>query len=162
MESIPGYVKVSENAVPGSAKLPFDAAFPESAGDPVSVFVSDRRADEPNDVEIDAEYGTGSAYGAFRLRERHFPSGSLDQSFIEAIPSLCGDCTDARTVTVAPGVTGALLAGGSGPVSITWLQGQYELILIGPKESFSADAAQKVASEIAASFDAGQKFVPSR
>jgi hypothetical protein len=161
MKTIRGYTQVAQGSVPDSAKLPFDATFPGSAGSPIGVFVSPIDPSAPTDVEIDAEYGTDTPYGAFRLEERHFATGDFDQSFIESIPSQCGDCTDARTLTVAPGVMGALLAGGSGPVSVTWLQGQYELIVMGPRDTFSADTAIKVATEIAASFDTSQKFTQS-
>ena len=61
-------------------------------------------------------------------------------------PSTCG---------TQHGIEGALLAGPDGPTSVTWLQGPYELIVIGPARTLSPDTAVAIARNVA------EKFAPT-
>lgn len=119
----------------------------------MGVFVS-IPADYPEgEEEIVAEYDASSPYGAFRVREEKTRKGLVDQSFIDQIPSICNTCTDARLVDVTGSIKGALLAGPNGPTSVTWLQGAYKMIVIGPAKSFSPDTSVALAREVAAEFN---------
>ena len=111
-------------------------------------------ADHPDgEEEVVAEYDASSPHGAFRVREEKTPKGLVDQSFIEWIPSICDTCTEHRLVDVTSDINGALLAGPNGPTSVTWLQGDYKLIVIGPEKSFSPDTSVALAREVATAFN---------
>ena len=153
MRSFDGMKEVAQGTVPPASALPFAAAFPAHAGTPMGVFVS-IPADYPaGETEIVEEYDGSSPYGAFRVREEKHPAGELDQSFLDGILSVCtASCTDHRLVKLQPGIEGALLAGPNGPTSVTWLQGSYELIVIGPAHTFPPDTAVSIAKDVAAKF----------
>jgi len=153
MRSFDGMTEVAQRTIPPASALPFAAAFPADAGAPMGVFVS-KPADYPaGETEIVEEYDSSSPYGPFRVRESKHPDGELDQSFINGIPSVCAaSCTDHRLVNLQPGIQGALLAGPDGPTSVTWLQGPYELIVIGPASTFSPDTAVAISKDVAARF----------
>lgn len=155
MKSIDGMNQVASNSFPDPADLPFNAAFPQSAKAPMGVFVSIPSDYPKDDEEVVAEYDGSSPYGAFRVREEKTPAGLVDQSFIEQIPKVCEkSCTDARLVDLGSGIEGALLAGPNGPTSVTWLQdGVYEMIVIGPPDTFTTDAAVSLAKEVASEFN---------
>jgi hypothetical protein len=55
-------------------------------------------------------------------------------------------------VDVTPAIQGALLAGPDGPRSVTWMQGLFKMIVIGPQQSFHSDTATALATETAKSF----------
>jgi hypothetical protein len=153
MKSFDGMTQVATDSIPDPSTLPFAAAFPKSADPPMGVFVS-IPADYPEgEEEVVAEYDASSPYGAFRVREEKTPKGLVDQSFVEGIPSICDTCTDARLVDVTSNIKGALLAGPNGPTSVTWLQGDYTMIVIGPEGSFSPDTSIALAREVAAEFN---------
>jgi hypothetical protein len=153
MRSFSGMTKVASGAYAPVSALPFAADYPTSAGLPMGVFVSIPNAYPAGETEVVEEYDSSSTYRAFRVREEATPAGSLDQSFINQIPSICDTCTDARLVTLEPGVVGALLAGPNGPTSVTWLQGSFKMIVIGPAVTFPADTAVAVAKEVATGFN---------
>jgi hypothetical protein len=152
MKSLSGMTEVAQNTVPGSGSLPFNAVFPKSAGAPMGVFVSIAADSPPNEVTVDAEYDGSSPYGAFRLTEEKTPPGAVTQSFIQQIPNICGTCSDARLIDLGGGIQGALLAGPDNPTSVTWLQGPFKMIVMGPSGSFSASTAETVAKEVASAF----------
>jgi hypothetical protein len=153
MKSFDGMNQVATNSFPDPADLPFNAVFPQSAKTPMGVFVSIPDDYPKGEEEVVAEYDGASPYGAFRLREEKTPPGLVDQSFIEEIPKVCDTCTDARLVDIGSGIQGALLAGPDGPTSVTWLQGVYKMIVIGPPtDTFTTDAAIALAKEVAADF----------
>jgi len=52
-------------------------------------------------------------------------------------------------VALAPGVRGAVLAGGNGPNSVTWLQNGLEMVVLGPAIDFSAARAAAAARALA-------------
>jgi hypothetical protein len=155
VRSFDGMTEVSHGAVPAASSLPFDAAFPGGAGAPMGVFVSIPAAYPDGETEVVVEYGRSSPYGPFRVREQKHPAGELDQSFIDGIPSVCArSCTDHRLVDLRSGIEGALLAGPYGPTSVTWLQGSYELVVIGPGKTFSPETAVGIAKDVADRFAA--------
>jgi hypothetical protein len=153
MTSFDGMTEVATDSIPARSTLPFAAAFPGSADAPMGVFVS-IPADYPEgEQEVVVEYAASSPYGAFRVREEKTPKGLVDESFIEGIPSTCdASCTDARLVDVTSDIKGALLAGPNGPTSVTWLQEDYKMVVIGPATSFSPDTAVALAREVATAF----------
>src|SRR5437879_8919574 len=118
---------VSRNAVPDPSLLPFTAAFPTSAGQPVVVFISDPATSEAvHSYLVDAEYDASSLYGAFRLREERTPTGVLESDFVESVSNFCNDggdgagsgCTSTQ-IDIGSGQHGALLYGPNGDTSIT-------------------------------------------
>jgi hypothetical protein len=153
MKTFSGMSKVATGAYAPPSALPFAADYPKSAGAPMGVFVSIPANYPPRETEIVEEYDSSSTYGAFRVREKEVPAGSLDQSFINQIPSICSTACNGSLVTLEPGVVAALLAGTNGPTSLTWLQGQFEMIVIGPVDTFPADTAVAIAKEVAAGFN---------
>lgn len=123
------------------------------AGNPMAVWVSNPGTYPNGETEIVEEFDKTSPHGPFRVREER-PTGSVDQSFIDGIPKMCGSCTDARLVQIQPGIQGALLVGAPRPTSVTWLQGHYEMIVIGPSE-LTTNTAISIAQQVAGSFNPG-------
>jgi hypothetical protein len=149
MKTFEGMTEVATDAFPSPSKLPYAVTFPSSAGAPMGVWVSNPDAYAPGDSEVVLEYDASSPYGAFRIRERQPPPGMHSPTFIQDIPKYCTTCTDARLVDLGPSLQGALLAGAPGATSVTWLQGDYEVVVIGPP-TFTVDQAISLARETAA------------
>jgi hypothetical protein len=63
--------------------------------------------------------------------------------------SECDVCVENRLVLLAPGVRGALLAGGNGPNSLTWLEHGLWMAVLGPACSFDGDGAIAAARGLA-------------
>jgi hypothetical protein len=61
----------------------------------------------------------------------------------------CSVCSDNRLVELAPGIRGALMVGGNGPNSVTWLEHGLEMQVLGPADSFSSVRAIVVARALA-------------
>ena len=120
----------------------------------MAVWVSNPGTYPNGETVIVEEFDKTSPHGPFRVREEKRPAGSVDQSFIDGIPKMCGSCTDARLVQIQPGIQGALLVGAPRPTSVTWLQGRYEMIVIGPSE-LTANTAISIAQQVAGSFNPG-------
>jgi hypothetical protein len=93
-------------------------------------------------------YGTRSPYGAFRLTAGPLPDG-FDARTIRAMASACEPCGDNRLVRLAPGVRGALLAGGTGPNSVSWIENGLSMSVLGPANGFDAARAVSAARAIA-------------
>jgi hypothetical protein len=155
---------VARNAVPDPSLLPFNAAFPKSAGTPLVVFISDpATSDAVHSYLVDAEYDVSSPYGAFRLREERTPVGMLESDFVQSASHFCNDggdgagsgCTS-TLIDIGSGQQGALLYGPNGDTSVTAvdsLDGQdYKLIVMGPGGSFTPDRAEAVIREVIAQF----------
>ena len=68
---------------------------------------------------------------------------------VRDLASECDVCAENRLVLLAPGVRGALLAGGNGPNSVTWLQGGLEMVVLGPAASFDGARAVAAARDVA-------------
>lgn len=151
---------VARNAVPAPSLLPFNAAFPHSAGLPLVVFISDPATSEAvHSYLVDAEYDASSPYGAFRLREERTPTGMLESDFVQSVSGFCNDdgdgagsgCTS-TLIDIGSGRHGALLYGPNGDTSVTaveTLDGQdYKLIVMGPGGSFTPERAEAVIREV--------------
>jgi hypothetical protein len=93
-------------------------------------------------------YGQRSRFGVFRFTVEKRQPG-FDARAIRALASECSVCTDNRLVTLAPGVHGAVLVGGNGPNSVTWIEHGLGMVVLGPASSFSdaraIDAARALA-----------------
>ena len=146
-------LKVAADSIPSASQLPFAAVFPTAtAGTPATVWATNADRYPAGLAFIGASWDTNSPVGAFFLNEALQP-GYNAQSDINKLAHSCTDCTENKLVAVTPAIQGALLAGA--PVtSITWIQGDYLLELMGPADTFTIDHAQKVASEIATKFAA--------
>jgi hypothetical protein len=151
---------VARNGVPAASLLPFNATFPQSAGQPLVVFISDpATSDAVQSYLVDAEYDVSSPYGAFRLREERTPDGMLESDFVQSLSRFCTDggdgagsgCTS-TLIDIGSGRQGALLYGPNGDTSVTaveTLEGQdYKLIVMGPGGSFTPERAEAVIREV--------------
>jgi hypothetical protein len=149
LENFEGMSRVADGGYPSSSSLPYPVDFPKSAGAPMAVWVSNADAYAPGDAEVVLEYDASSPYGPFRIRERQPSTGMHSTTFIQDIVESCTTCTDARLIDLGAGIEGALLAGKPGPTSIAWLEGPYEVVVIGPAQSFSAQNAIAISREVA-------------
>jgi hypothetical protein len=61
----------------------------------------------------------------------------------------CEPCSDNRLVTLAPGVRGALLAGGTGPNGVTWIENGLDMVMLSPAARFDARRAVSAARFVA-------------
>jgi hypothetical protein len=93
-------------------------------------------------------YGDRSPYGVFRLTAEPQPEG-FDAAAIRSLASACDVCDENRLVSLAPGVRGALLAGGNGPNSVSWIENGLRMMVLGPGSSFSASRAVAAARVLA-------------
>ena len=93
-------------------------------------------------------YGQRSLFGVFRFTAERRPSGFGARS-LRAVASECSVCTTSRVTGLAPGVHGAVLAGGNGPNSVTWLEHGLEMVVLGPAASFSDTRAIGAARALA-------------
>jgi hypothetical protein len=93
-------------------------------------------------------YGPRSRFGVFRFTAGPLPSG-FDAGTIRALASACEPCSDNRLVLLAPGVRGALLAGGNGPNSVTWIEHGLSMMVLGPAAGFDATRALAAARALA-------------
>lgn len=109
-------------------------------GPPTGIYRSSRRA-----LVL---YGARSRGGVFRFTVAPRQSG-LSAHILRDLAHECNVCSDNRLVTLAPGVRGALMAGGNGPNSITWLERGLQMQVLGPATSFSAPRAIAVARALA-------------
>lgn len=150
--------RVSQNGLPDPSTLPFRAYAPVTAGSPVAVFVSKPGATPKGVVGVDFEYGPSSPYGAFRVREERRPPQPGDASQTRSMSRFCEDedCTS-KVIELGSGVQAALLYGPSGPTSTTWVERfggrTYQVVVIGPKRTFSPGTALRIARQIASGFD---------
>jgi hypothetical protein len=93
-------------------------------------------------------YGHRSRFGVFRFTAQRSPSGFGHRS-LDALARECAVCSGNRLVALAPGVRGAVLAGGNGPNSVTWLQNGLEMVVLGPASNFSDARAVAAARALA-------------
>jgi hypothetical protein len=109
-------------------------------GPPAGIYRSSRRA-----LVL---YGAHSRGGMFRFTVAPRPSG-FSRHALRDLARECSVCSDNRLVTLAPGVRGALVAGGNGANSITWLERGLQMQVLGPATSFSTPRAIAVARALA-------------
>jgi hypothetical protein len=93
-------------------------------------------------------YGASSRFGVFRFTAWERPPGFGRRS-LHSLAGECDVCSDNRLVALAPGVRGAVLVGGNGPNSVTWLQGGLEMVVLGPAATFSDAQAVSAARAFA-------------
>jgi hypothetical protein len=93
-------------------------------------------------------YGPRSRGGVFRFTVAPRPIG-FGAHALRDLAHECSVCSDNRLVTLAPGIRGALMAGGNGPNSITWLEQGLQMQVLGPAGTFSTDRAIAVARALA-------------
>lgn len=93
-------------------------------------------------------YGRRSRFGVFRFAAWKRSTGFGRRS-LHALATECDVCTANRLVALAPGVRGAVLVGGNGPNSVTWLQHGLEMIVLGPAATFSTARAVGAARALA-------------
>lgn len=130
--------QVATTAAAAASTLPFAVVYPAHVVvPPLAVWVSKADPLAPNDPRVILDYDTSSAFGAFRIIERQPPPGSHSPTFIQDLAAVCESCSDHRLVDLGNGAGGALLAGAPGPTSVTWLQGPWEVIVIGPAATFT-------------------------
>jgi hypothetical protein len=160
MRSAADMTVVARNRLPDPSALPFNAAFPSSAGTPLVAFVYDP---VQHRAGVDAEYDASSPYGAFRLREERSPAGTVGD-LVTSVAGFCNDggdaagsgCTSA-IVDVNSGLRGAILYGPNGDTSVTVvdrLNGRdYTLIVMGPGATFTPERAEAAMRDVVAHFD---------
>lgn len=93
-------------------------------------------------------FGARSRDGVFRFTAEPRPPG-FDARTIRGMASACDPCSDNRLVVLAPGVHGALLAGGTGPTSVTWIENGMRMVVLGPASAFDAPRAIAAARALA-------------
>jgi hypothetical protein len=120
--------------------LPARIRLASAVGAPTGVYRSNRFAR--------LRYGQRSLGGVFLFTAEPRPSGFGTRS-VRDLARQCGVCSDNRLVALAPGVRGALMAGGNGPNSITWLEHGLEMQVLGPAATFSTRRAITVAAALA-------------
>jgi hypothetical protein len=132
----PGFHRLAGPPQRAVARLLVHVQLAPGLGPPSGVYAGGRRA-------ALILYGAGSRYGVFRFTARRL-DGGFDAGTVRALASACNVCTENRLVLLAPGVRGALLAGGNGPNSVTWIENGLNMMVLGPASSF--DGARAVAA----------------
>jgi hypothetical protein len=144
-------VQVATDSIPPSSSLPFPAAFPKVSGTPATVWASDAKTYPKGQALVGVSYDTSSPQGAYFVFEALEQPVPNPESAIRQIAASCTDCTVHKVVPVTAGVDGALLAGP--PITgITWIQGAFQLQVMGPADTFSIADAEAVATDLAEQF----------
>lgn len=135
----PGLHRIGGGVAAALARLPVRVRVAPGIGPPVGVY---------RDGGALVLYGNRSRFGVFRFTAWKRPSG-FGRHSLHALASECDVCTDNRLVALAPGVRGAVLVGGNGPNSVTWLQRGLEMVVLGPAATFSDAHAVAAARALA-------------
>ena len=99
-------------------------------------------------IEVVVEYDQSSKYGPFRIRDEQDQADPNTQGWINSIPGNCDTCSDARLVNLGNELAnGVLMYGPPRPTSVTWLNGDHTLVVIGPGD-LTEDQATTIASEV--------------
>src|SRR3954453_8827439 len=136
----PGFHRIRGPLSGAMSRLPVRVRLAPALGNPVGVY-----RDHHTALVL---YGARSRYGIFRFTAAPRPSG-FGRATLRDMASTCEVCAENRLVILAPGVRGALLAGGNGPNSVTWLQNGLQIVVLGPAESFAAERAIAAARRLA-------------
>jgi hypothetical protein len=123
----PGLHRIGGGVAAALARLPVRVSVAPGIGRPVGVY---------RDGGALVLYGNQSRFGVFRFTAWKSPSG-FGRHSLHALATECDICSDNRLVALAPGVRGAVLVGGNGPNSVTWLQRGLEMVVLGPAATFS-------------------------
>jgi hypothetical protein len=141
----PGFHRIGGGVSAALARLPVRVRIDQRIGAPAGVYRGGRRA-----LVL---YGAASRFGVFRFSASR-PGPGFGRRSVHALATECDVCSDNRLVVLAPGVRGAVLAGGNGPNSVTWLQHGLEMVVLGPAATFS-DARAVAAARTLARANAG-------
>jgi len=125
----PGLHRIGGGIPAALAQLPVRVKIDPAIGPPIGVY---------RDGGALVLYGASSRFGVFRFTAWTRPAGFGRRS----LHALAG-------VALGPGVRGAVLVGGNGPNSVTWLQGGLEMVVIGPAATFSDTRAVSAARAFA-------------
>jgi hypothetical protein len=136
----PGFRRLGGPVGAAVARLPVPVRLAPAAGAPEAVYRSGGMA-----LVL---YGHQSPLGVFRFTARRRPAGFGPRS-LRALVLGCDVCSDNRLVRLAAGVRGAVLVGGNGPNSVTWLQRGLQMQVMGPGATFSDHRAIAAARAIA-------------
>jgi hypothetical protein len=136
----PGFRHLGGAVSAALGRLPVRVRLASAIGPPIGVYRSSGRA-----LVL---YGERSPGGVFRFTAAREPRG-FGQHALRDLSRECSVCSDNRRVALAPGIGGALMAGGNGPNSITWLEHGLEMQVLGPPSTFSAVRAIAVARALA-------------
>ena len=137
----PGFHRLGGPLSVALGQLPVPVRLAPAIGPPAGVYRSPSRT-----LVL---YGARSTGGVFRFTAARKPKGYGPRD-LRGLAHACSVCSDNRLVALAPGVRGALLAGGNGPNSITWIERGLQMQVLGPATTFSALRAIDVASALAA------------
>jgi hypothetical protein len=135
----PGLHRIGGGIAAALAQLPVRVKIDLAIGPPIGVY---------RDGGALVLYDAGSPFGVFRFTAWKRPPGFGRRS-LHALAGDCDACSDNRLVDLAPGVRGAVLVGGNGPNSVTWLQGGLEMVVLGPATTFSDTRAVSAARAFA-------------
>jgi hypothetical protein len=136
----PGFRRLHGPLAGAMSHLPVSVLLAPAIGEPIGVY-----RDRHTALVV---YGPRSRYGIFRFTAARRPSG-FGPATVRDLASECDVCAENRLVLLTPGVRGALLAGGNGPNSVTWLQRGLEMVVLGPAASFDAARAVAAARDVA-------------
>jgi hypothetical protein len=136
----PGFRHIGGPVDMALGHLPVHLQLAPAIGPPAGVYRSSGRA-----LVL---YGERSLGGAFRFTAAPRPSG-FSRHALRDLARECSVCSDNRLVALAPGIRGALMAGGNGPNSITWLEDGLAMQVLGPATTFSTARAIAVARALA-------------
>ncbi len=135
-----GYHEISASLPKALRQLPVRVHLAGSAGTPAGVY---RAADSAR-----VRYGGSSHYGLYLLTVWPASHG-IGPRVIRNLAKSCHICTRNRLITLAPGVEGAVAAGGGHASTITWRQRGRTFQVRGPAASFSNADAVAAARAIA-------------
>lgn len=137
----PGFRRLAGAPQRAVLRLPVHIRLAPELGRPKGVYAGSRHA-------ALVLYGAGSRYGAFRFTAAPLPDG-FGARAVRELASECDVCTENRLVLLVPGVRGALMAGGNGPNSVTWLENGMQMVVLGPADSFDGSRAVAAARALA-------------
>jgi hypothetical protein len=136
----PGFRHLGGSVSTALGRLPVRVRLAPAIGPPAGVYRSSGRA-----LVL---YGGRSHGGVFRFTAAPRPMG-FGRHALRDLARECSVCSDNRLVELAPGIRGALMVGGNGPNSVTWLEHGLEMQVLGPADSFSSVRAIVVARALA-------------
>jgi hypothetical protein len=136
----PGFHRLDGPLAGAVSRLPVRVRLAPEIGEPIGVYRSRQLA-----LVL---YGARSRYGVFRFTAAPRASG-FGAASLRAMASECDACAESSLMLLAPGVRGALLAGGNGPTSVTWLEGGLQMVVLGPAARFDGERAIAAARALA-------------
>jgi hypothetical protein len=135
-----GYRQIDAPVQTALRRLPVKVKLPAAAGRPAGIYQAAK--------SVRVRYASGSRYGVYLLTVWAPGKGARARTITHLAKS-CHVCTHNRLVRLAPGVSGAIRAGGGGPSVITWREGGRTFEVRGPAASFTNLRAVAVARAVA-------------